>query len=186
MKLFWGEQPPFMPFGCGGRYFFDRLQGSAGLWRIAAHRRLMPEPTTQWNCPPLSSIPLLLARNSNSCTVVDPFTSVIDGTANFARQFHLATQPDEGTSMTPLPGLDLRGSLLSDAHGNARHARKNRPARRDRCLFERGPSRYSNVILREINRFQPTASRCRPKVKNLRHGAIYAYLSCSRPFARGS
>src|SRR5690348_14296992 len=19
---FWGEQPPFMPFGCGGRYFF--------------------------------------------------------------------------------------------------------------------------------------------------------------------
>ena len=138
------------------------------------------------SCPPLSSIPLLLARNSNSCTVVDPFTSVIDGTANFARQFHLATQPDEGTSMTPLPGLDLRGSLLSDAHGNARHARKNRPARRDRCLFERGPSRYSNVILREINRFQPTASRCRPKVKNLRHGAIYAYLSCSRPFARGS
>ena len=146
MKLFWGEQPPFMPFGCGGRYFFDRLQGSAGLWRIAAHRRLMPEPTTQWNCPPLSSIPLLLARNSNSCTVVDPFTSVIDGTANFARQFHLATQPDEGTSMTPLPGLDLRGSLLSDAHGNARHARKNRPARRDRCLFERGQSLIASEL----------------------------------------
>jgi hypothetical protein len=22
VALFWGEQPPFMPFGCGGRYFF--------------------------------------------------------------------------------------------------------------------------------------------------------------------
>ena len=28
--------------------------------------------------------------------------------------------------------------LLCRAHGNPRHARKNRPARRDRCLFERG------------------------------------------------
>jgi len=23
--LFWGEQPPFMPFGCGGRYFFGLM-----------------------------------------------------------------------------------------------------------------------------------------------------------------
>ena len=24
--MFWGEQPPFMPFGCGGRYFFGRME----------------------------------------------------------------------------------------------------------------------------------------------------------------
>ncbi len=24
--MFWGEQPPFMPFGCGGRYFFALME----------------------------------------------------------------------------------------------------------------------------------------------------------------
>ena len=164
MKLFWGEQPPFMPFGCGGRYFFDRLQGSAGLWRISAHRRLMPEPTTQWSCPLLSSIPLLLARNSNSCTVVNPFTSVIDGTANFACQFHLTAQPDEGTSMTPLPGLDLRGSLLSDAHGNT-HLRSEKIGLLvgiGACSSE-VPVAIQTLFYEKVNPFQPTASRCSAK-----------------------
>jgi hypothetical protein len=113
MKLFWGEQPSFMPFGCGGRFFY-RLQGSrrdfGGFQPIdAGTYNPMELPAAQFNSA-LTRAQFELVHRAGS------FHIVIDGTANFARQFHLATQPDEGTSMTTLPGLDLRGIFSPGPH----------------------------------------------------------------------
>ena len=39
--MFWGEQPPFMPFGCGGRYFFGLMElAQNGPARARLRRRL--------------------------------------------------------------------------------------------------------------------------------------------------
>ena len=49
-RLFWGEQPPFMPFGCGGRYFFGVMQLQQN-----------PPATDQKAKPPPSAWPRALA-----------------------------------------------------------------------------------------------------------------------------
>ncbi len=37
--MFWGEQPPFIPFGCGGRYFFGVMTFSAARPEPSRRRR---------------------------------------------------------------------------------------------------------------------------------------------------
>jgi len=51
--LFWGEQPPFMPFGCGGRYFF-------GLMELSQNVPAPGKPHLRLGCPLAAALIILI------------------------------------------------------------------------------------------------------------------------------
>ena len=51
--MFWGEQPPFIPFGCGGRYFF-------GLMELQKNRPAATETTRHSRWPQAAALIILI------------------------------------------------------------------------------------------------------------------------------